>query len=115
MGKAYGFFSYNGLISEIESEIPSIREFVKTPSELELKLTDGMNNVVGDEGLVSLAKNFKNVRYMLEATYPNHGNLETSSYLGDILNGIACKVHEEEGEVFVELAYESDGKYVLID
>ena len=42
IGKAYAFFNCKASKGDIEGELPFIREFVKTPNELELTLMEGM-------------------------------------------------------------------------
>ncbi len=59
VGKAYGFFYCNASKQKIETELPTIRKMVRTPSQLELSLIQGMDNIRGNERLTALAQEAK--------------------------------------------------------
>ena len=88
VGRAYGFFDCNASKQEIETELPTIRELVKTPSQLELSLIEGMDNIKGNKRLTALAQEAKQdgINYMLQATYPNGTNRDTADEVASVLN-----------------------------
>ena len=87
-GEAYAFFQCGASKREIESEIPLIRKVVGTPSELELSLTEGMDNVRGNDNLRTLAEEAKQsgINYMFKAVMPDKTNIETADELASVLN-----------------------------
>lgn len=88
VGTAYGFFYCAAPKTEIEAEIPTLRECAQTPSALELSLTEGMENVQGEPELVTLAQDAREqgMRYVLKATYPQATNEATANEVADVLN-----------------------------
>jgi len=88
VGRAYGFFYCDASKQEIETELPTIRELVKTPSQLELSLIEGMDHIKGDERLTALAQEAKQdgINYVLQATYPGGTNRDTADEVASILN-----------------------------
>ena len=118
VGKAYGFFYCNASEQEIETELPAIRELVKTPSQLELSLIGGMDNIKGDEILTALVQEAKKdgMNYMLQATYPNRTNKDTADELASIINQAYQSPLYEANEPFHgAIVYEEKGKYVFRD
>jgi len=123
MGRAYGFFDCSASKEAIEAELPTIRRLVKTPSELELSLTEGMDGVRsfslllrGDLRLLSLIQEAEQsgMRYMLKADYPNESNRKTADELSSILNQAYQSPLYNKGETFRgEIVYEEDGMYVF--
>jgi hypothetical protein len=87
VGEAYSFFYCNASKSKIDAEIPIIRKMAKIPSQLELSLVQGMDNVVGDKKLIALSKEAKQdgINYMLQAKYPNKTNEETANELNAVM------------------------------
>ncbi len=69
LGRAYGFFYCRASKLEIEAELPTIREMIRTPPSLELFLIEGMDNVKGDERLTAIAQEAKQdgINYLLQA------------------------------------------------
>ncbi len=118
IGKAYGFFYCNASKQEIETELPAIRELVKTPSKLELSLIKGMNNIKGDKRLTALAQEAKQdgINYILQATSPNRTNKNTADEVASILNQAYQSLLYKDGEQFKGgIIYEKKGKYVFRD
>ncbi len=116
-GKAYAFFNCTASKETIEAELLTIRSFVQTPSELELKLIEGVDNLKGDSQLTSLAKEAKDAgnNYVLEATYAGATNRKTADETVTILN-LAYQTPSlyQEGEQFCgEIAYEDNGSYIF--
>lgn len=114
VGKADGFFYCGASTEEIETELPYIRDLVKTPHQLELSLIEGMDNIKGDERLTALAQEAKRcgINYMLRATNPNETNRVAADEATSLFNqlyqlppffGIGAEflgavVYEEEGK-----------------
>ena len=118
VGRAYGFFYCNASKQEIETELPTIREMVRTPSQLELSLIEGMDNIRGDKRLTSLAQEAKQsgLNYMLQATYPNGTHKDAADEVACILNQIYQSPLYEAKEPFNgAIVYEEDGEYVFRD
>ncbi|MEK6827453.1 MAG: hypothetical protein AABX99_03145 [Nanoarchaeota archaeon] len=116
IGKAYGFFDCNALKEEIEKEIPTIRELVKTPSELELSLVEGVSNLKGNKKLRAIVKEAEKseIRYVMEATYPDATNIQTADEVAIILNQVYNSQLYQDGEKFSgEIIYEDKGRYVF--
>ena len=114
-GKAYAFFDCKASKGDIEKELPFIRKCVKTPSELELSLTEGTDALNGDNQLLQIAKEVKDagIRYIMEATYSNATNRQTADELSSILNQAYQSPLYQEGEQFRgDIFYEENGKYV---
>lgn len=118
VGRAYGFFYCGASKQEIETELPTIRELVKTPSQLELSLMEGMDNIKGDKGLTALAQEAKQdgINYMLQATYPNGTNKDTADEVASVLNQ-ACQspLYKAKEPFKGAIVYEEKGKYVFRD
>ena len=115
VGRAYGFFYYNASKQDIEIELPTIRELVKTPSQLELSLIEGMNNLKGDERLTALALESEQcgINYVLQATYPNGTNKDTADEVASILNQTYQSPLYQAKEPFKgAVVYEEKGKYL---
>lgn len=115
-GKAYGFFYCQALKEEIVAELPTLREYAQTPSQLELTLTEGMDNVKGNAKLLELAKEAKEqgIRYVLEATYPKATDKKTADETADILNQMYQSPLYQAGEEFRgAVAYQENGEYVF--
>jgi len=116
VGRAYGFFYCNASKLEIETTLPRIRELVETPSQLELSLIEGMDNLQGDEGLIALAQEAKEggINYVLQAMYPGGTNRSTADELSSILNQAYQSPLYQTGESFFgEIAYGEDGEYIF--
>lgn len=117
-GKAYGFFYCRASKEEIETELPTICELAKTPSQLELSLVEGMDNVKGDKKLIAIAKKAKKegINYMLQATCLNKTNEETADETACILNQAYQSPLYNVNEPFVgKIVYEQDGRYIFKD
>lgn len=115
-GKAYGFFDCSATKEEIEGEIPFIRDAVKTPNQLELVLTEGMDTLMGDSVLLSIAQDAKKagIKYVMEATYSNATNKQTADELSAILNQAYQSPLYQKGEKFRgEIVYQENGEYLF--
>ncbi|MBI2110003.1 hypothetical protein HYT58_02420 [Candidatus Woesearchaeota archaeon] len=117
-GKAYGFFYLGASRQEIETELPIIRSLVSTPAQLELSLTDDMNNVRALPGLTDIVQRAEEsgMNYLLTATYPDETNkrtaMEVSSILGQAEHSILC---EGKGPLKGAIFYEEAEKYVRLE
>jgi len=116
IGKAYGFFDCTYSKEKIEQELPKAKELAKTPSELELSLIEGTENLRGDNDLMSIARDAKRsgMKYVFEATYDGETNEKTADELEVILNMVYASPLFEKGEKFYgKVVYEDKGKYVF--
>jgi len=118
MGEAYAFFHCNASKQEIEDTLPEIRESVKTPSELELSLTQGMDNVMGDEKLIALAQEAKEsgINYMLRAEYPGETNTLTADELASVLiQAYQSQLYQANEPFFGQIVHKENGDYIFKD
>lgn len=92
VGRAYGFFAYDGKTEDIQAELPRARKLAQTPDELALKLIEGVDGVDTREdselaSVVERAK-FRGMTHAFEATMPNAGNRKVSTELHLVLGNI---------------------------
>ncbi len=115
-GEAYAFFQCSASKQAIEGEIPLIRKVVGTPSELELTLTEGMDNVAGNDCLRDLAQEAKQsgINYMFRARLPNRTNRETADEVAAVMNQTyQSPLYGASGPFNGEIAYEQNGSYIF--
>ena len=120
VGRAYGFFYCNASKHEIETELPTIRKLVKTPPQLELFLIKGMDNVIGDSRLTSLAREAKQdgINYVLQAICPDGTGKDTANEVASILNqAYQSPLYESDAPFKGAIVYEDEetGEYVFRD
>lgn len=118
VGKAYAFFDCKKSKSDIEKKLPSIRKAVKTPNNLELSLMENTNSLEGDSQLLEIAKQAKDtqIKYVIEATYPNATNHQTANEISSILNQAYQSSLYQEGEQFRGIVvYKERGKYNSVE
>ncbi len=118
VGKAYGFFYCSAAAHEIESMLPTIREMAQVPSDLEISLILGMENVHVDSRLDNLASEAQKngINYMLQGQGIRMTNLDVASELCAIVNQLyqsplytQTKRDNFMGAVF----YEENGGYII--
>ncbi|MBW2993764.1 hypothetical protein KY317_04280 [Candidatus Woesearchaeota archaeon] len=108
IGKAYGFFDCNASKEEIEAELPKIRELAQTPSELELSLIEGVDNLKGDPELMKyIAQEVKlrEYRFVLEATYSGMPNSKAAAELEPVFN-LLTMIYEDRGIIKGDIVYD---------
>ena len=114
--EAYAFFNCGASKQEIEKELPDIRDAVKTPSQLELSLTEGINpESFKHPELKTIAQNAKEagIRYFMKACYRNFGNKQTADELTGILNqAYQSPLYQDKEEFRGKVVYEENGHYV---
>ncbi len=118
MGKAYGFFDCRASKEEIEAELPRIRELSKTPSELELSLIEDMDNLKGDEELMSIARDatYQGIRWVLETMYPGVTNKEAADETVSILNqAYQTPLYEDEESFRGAVVYKEKDRYTFME
>ena len=117
-GKAYAFFDCRASKEQIEAELPTIRQCVKTPSNLELSLTEGVEKLRGDNELMALAKEAKEggMRYVLEAKYKGGTNKQTADEVASVMNqAYQSPLYADKEEFRGAIVYQDMGKYVFRD
>lgn len=118
IGKAYAFFNCNASKREIEAELPEIRNCVKTPSKLELFLTEGVENLNCKEDVklkevIDYAKK-DGMRYAMEAKYAGATNKQTADELASILNqAYQSPLYKDKEQFSGGIVYENKEKYVF--
>ena len=116
-GKAYGFFYCNASKKAIESELPTIRKMVKTPSDLELVLKECTVQTLSKS--VSFLKDYailrqEKINYVLEAKYSNASNKQAADEVAGILNqAYQSPLYKDKGQFRAEIAYEDKGDYIF--
>ena len=138
VGEAYAFFDCNSSKEDIESELPLIRELVKTPQRLELLLTDkGVNwdsrfgkelQILSEQSIKAGHERSKmfsaenslrlfsvlGCRYFIQATYQNGTNRDTANEVASILNqAYQSPLYEANTPFRGAVVYEENGKYVV--
>lgn len=116
VGRAYGFFVYNGKIADIQSELPKARKIAQVPEELILRLTKGVDSVDtrGDSELVQVVKmaQIAGMTHAIEASMPHVGNRKVSNELNTILNNIyASPLYAFSEQFSGEIVYKRGDKY----
>jgi len=118
IGRAYGFFYCDAQKEEIEAELPIISEMVQVPSQLELSLTEGLDNIKSGEKLTAIAQKAKRegMNYILQATNPSGTNKETADEIAAILNqAYQSPLYEPNAPFKGAIVYEEKGEYVFRD
>ena len=140
VGRAYGFFDCNASKQEIETDLPTIREMLRTPSRLELSLIEGLGELKGYPMLMAAYEKAKSKivfpsemsipdrfikileigdaepRYTIQVTYPNKTNERAAKELSRILNQAYQSPLYEANEPFRgAIVYEKKGKYISRD
>ncbi len=113
-GRAYGIFYCSSPKEKIEAELPTIRELVKTPSQLELALFDCVESVTDDKKLIAIIQEAKHrTNYILQATYPDRTNKDAADELAAILNQAYNSYLYEDRQLFKgAIIYKDNGRYV---
>lgn len=117
-GEAYAFFDCKASKKQIEAELPTIRECVKTPSNLELSLIEGVENLKGDKKLVAVAKKAKEsgMRYVLEARYGGATNKQAADEVASVMNqAYNSPLYSDKEEFRGGIVYQDRGRYVFRD
>ena len=115
-GMAYAFFDCRASKEQIEAELPTIRECVKTPSNLELSLTEGVEKLRGDTRLMAVAKEAKEsgMRYVLQAKYKDATNKQTADEVASVMNqAYQSPLYADKEEFRGAIVYQDMGKYVF--
>ena len=125
-GEAYAFFYCGASKEAIEAELPKIRECVRTPSNLELSLTEGVMKFVGTRILTSTLKNKSQLiaiakeakeggmRYVLEAKYEGATNKQAADEVASVINqAYQSPLYADKEEFRGSIVYQDMGKYVF--
>ncbi|MEK6890819.1 MAG: hypothetical protein AABX03_01650 [Nanoarchaeota archaeon] len=121
IGKAYSFFDYNGPISDIEKEIPKIRELSLTPNELELSLMEMPEFIGRNSGWLDIPNEAidaidQGIKYVMEASYPNADNKKTAGELATIMDRVYQSQLYKKGEkIRCHVLYKEKGNYVSVE
>lgn len=91
IGQAYGFFDCRASKQEIEAEIPTIRDLVRTPSQLELSLFEDPINLDNVNFSRTIDAGFSRSgkignSYLLKGNYPEADNGKAASEFIAIFN-----------------------------
>lgn len=118
VGKAYGFFHCRASKREFEAPLPKMRENVQTPSELELTLIEGVENLRGDSELMHFVRMAREngCNYVLEAVCPGKTGKTTANEVIKILISAYQSHLYKKGEPFNgDVIFEKDGGYEILD
>ncbi len=116
IGKAYGFFDCKKSKTEIEAELPTIRELTQVPSALELTLMEGFDALKGSPNFMQKVDEAKTagLRYVLDASLPDATNRATADEVAAVLNQAYQSPLYQEGEEFKGgIIYEENGEFVF--
>jgi len=114
VGKAYAFFDCKASKQQIEEVLPRIRARAKTPSELEISLAEGPENISGDNKLMAIAREAKQagIRYAMEATYPGATNRQTAAEVSAVLNqAYQSPLYANKEHFRGEILFKENGRY----
>lgn len=129
-GRAYAFFDCRASKEQIEIELPTIRQYVKTPSNLELSLTEGVekfwekNKSTMAQGialrdipqLMTMIQEAKDsgMRYVLEAKYEGATNRQTADEVASVMNqAYQSPLYADREEFRGAIVYQDMRKYVF--
>ena len=118
MGIAYAFFDCKASPESIKAELPTLRDRIGTPSELELTLIEGTTKLRGDMHLWAIAKQADDagIRYVLRGKHPQTTNEDTAGELAAILNQAYNSPLYQNGEEFRgEIVYNEGNTYIYRD
>ena len=129
-GEAYGFFHSDASREIIEEQFPKLL-YHEAPDKSSLYLTEGMDNVEGNDGLLAIVEEVKEYNkeynpesekecnYMLKVTCPGITNKEAADVLEDMFNLLSYSPvytqKDREEKLQVAIAYKENGKYVFRD
>ena len=118
VGRAYALFYCSASKQEIEAELPVLRRCVRTPSQLELSLIEGMDDLKSAEKLIALAQEAEQdgMNYVLQATYPGGTNESAADEAVTILNQASqSPLYQLENSFAGRVVYEENGEYFFRD
>lgn len=101
-GKAYGYFYSAVSKDKIEKELPRLREAVKAPSELELRLSGVSGQTPADPQLALIHRlaQEQGINYVVEAVLPRRSNKKAANETAAILNQAYNSPLYSDGEEF---------------
>ena len=117
-GQAYGFFKCKQPKAVIEAELSYLRTAVGTPSELELTLIEGVDNLQAPAGLKPIVAEAKQygIQYVLEARYNGATHEQTAHEVATLLNQAYQSDLYHKGEEFErQIVYQEGNEYVFRD
>ena len=115
IGKAYGLFDCRASEVEIRSEIPTIRNLVNTPPEIDISLTGDVGSLVEDSYVSAFARKV-GYKYAMTGKYPGGTNEQAADEVAVIINQAYQSPLFDEGEPFRgDIMYEKEGRYVFRD
>ena len=116
VGEAYAFFNCEASRPEIEREIVDIRRVIGTPNQLELTLTEGINQKsFKHPELREIAHDAKDagIRYSLRGRYQNASNKQTADEVASVLNqAYQSPLYKDKEEFRGGIFYDENGSYV---
>lgn len=119
IGEAYAFFNCSSNYEVITEELPKIRKAIGTPSDLELTLIEGPENLTTkDEGLKEIIRQAMKIplRYVLKGLQKEVSNRNVSDELSSILNqAYESPSYSEEEEFLGEVVYKENRAYKFRD
>ena len=119
-GKAYGFIKCNKPKAQIEALMPAIRGMARTPSDLEISIVEGINNVKGDkllhETVVRDLIDEGQCNYAFEAASNTRDSESTAREVKDVFNqAYQSPLFEPRPDNFyATVVYEQNGQYVNV-
>ncbi len=131
-GTAYAFFDSDATKQKIKRSMPQVIENANTPRQLELLLHENTGNLQLDKKLQQIVRTprssrilhskvgvdapevapLEDLKYVLEAKYPNATNEEAANELGDVMNYISY-LNVNPLSFKCKVVYEKGGKYLF--
>jgi len=117
VGEAYTFFDCSASYDQINKELQTIRDLVKTPSALELSLFEDVNKINRiDKRLSYIVAEARDsgMKYAIKASLNSSTNESVADEVSTILNQAYHSPLYQEGELFRgEVTYQDKGEYVF--
>lgn len=115
-GEGYAFFDCRASKKEIEATIPTIRALVRTPAQLELSLTQGINpREFNNPQLRSIAQDAKDVglRDTMRTRFRGVGQRNVADEAAGILNqAYQSQLYQDDEKFRGGIFYKENGRYV---
>lgn len=115
-GSAYAFFYCNADYKQVARKLPDIKERTKSPSDLELSLTEVEKIEEVDEQLQPVLDEARGAKmnYMLKASMPNIGNKRVADELDAIMiNVYASQLYAKGEPLNAGIVYQRGERYVF--
>jgi hypothetical protein len=114
---AYAFFNCKHPAAAIEAELPHIRTAAQTPSELELKLAEGIPANTEEPAFNEMLDAMRGERYQytLTATHPSMPTIHVASELSQVMNVAYAALFETDEPFYGQIVYKENNHYTTLE